>query len=210
MPAITPGSAGLTLRKVGRRIRTILARTRDESAARHDARVFAMPPGVTYADVGATQHDDLPAGYRHLRYQTRIGTGTGVFEAAAEAVLTWRLHRGLGLRPRATAPRAVPGATVTCHVGVGRLSLAVPCAVVWAEPDGPRRGFGYGTLRGHPFSGEESFVVSMDDDGVVWFTLTSFSRPARWFTRLGGPATPAVQHTFARACGVVLRRLANR
>jgi uncharacterized protein (UPF0548 family) len=166
-----------------------------------------MPRAVTYDEVGATQDGMLPAGYRHLRHRARIGTGTPVFEAAAEAVLTWRLHRGLGLRPSSAAPRAVPGAAVTCHVGVGRLSLAVPCAVVWVETDGPRRGFAYGTLRGHPFSGEESFVVSIDDDGVVSLTLTSFSRPARWFTRLGGPATPVVQRTFARACGVVLRRL---
>jgi uncharacterized protein (UPF0548 family) len=105
--------------------------------------------------------------------------------------------------------RAVAGATVTSHVGVGRLSLAAPCVVVWVDADGPRRGFGYGTTQGHPFSGEESFVVSIEEGGAVWLTVTSFSRPARWFARLGGPFTPVVQRLFAHRCGAVLRRLAN-
>jgi uncharacterized protein (UPF0548 family) len=36
--------------------------------------------------------------------------------------------------------------------------------VVWTVDEPNRIGFGYGTLQGHPESGEESFVVSREDD----------------------------------------------
>ncbi len=56
-----------------------------------------------------------------------------------------------------------------------------------------RRGFAYGTLPGHPESGEEAFIVEQHDDDSVTFTITAFSRPATWLARLGGPLGRAVQ-----------------
>jgi len=159
---------------------------------------------VTYAEVGATRYDELPSGYRNLRHRARLGTGTGVFTAAADAVFTWRMHRAVGLRPRSSSPRAVTGATVTSRVG----PLAVPCVVVWDATDGTCRGFGYGTLPGHPFTGEEAFVVSLEDRAEVWFTMTSFSRPVSWYARAAGRVAPLFQRWFARRCAAALRRLA--
>ena len=47
-----------------------------------------------------------------------------------------------------------------------------------------RQGFAYGTLAGHPVSGEEAFVLHRDGDGTVVFTLRSLTRPGlgswRW------------------------------
>jgi len=48
-------------------------------------------------------------------------------------------------------------------------------------------GFGYGTLPGHPESGEEAFVVSRDGSGVVTLTVSAYSRPGLLVTRLAGP-----------------------
>ena len=54
--------------------------------------------------------------------------------------------------------------------------------------DEPSRvGFGYGTLPGHPESGEESFVVELRPDDSVVLVVQAFSRHAAWFTRLAGP-----------------------
>lgn len=68
-----------------------------------------------------------------------------------------------------------------------------------APPTSPpdRAGFAYGTLPGHPESGEEAFVVSRAPDGVR-FTITAFSRPATWLARLGGPVTLLGQEYFTR------------
>jgi uncharacterized protein (UPF0548 family) len=162
---------------------------------------------LTYPEVGATRSGVLPSGYHHLR--RRMPLGRDVFGAAGAAVLTWRMHRAVGLRIEATAERAAPGVTVVSGLGVGPVRLSAPCEVVWAVDDDRRAGFGYGTLPGHPERGEEAFLVERDDDGGVWLTVTAFSRPARWYSRAAGPLVVAFQHAYARRCGAVLRRLAR-
>jgi uncharacterized protein (UPF0548 family) len=159
--------------------------------------------------VGATRGATLPAGYRHLRYRRYLG-GRDAFEVGAEALLTWRMHRAAGVRIEASAERAAPGVIVRSGLGVGALRLVAPCEVVWSAEEPDRAGFGYGTLPGHPESGEESFVVTRDGNGRVWFTITAFSRPARWFTRAAGPGTALFQHLYARRCAATLRNICAR
>ena len=154
----------------------------------------------SYAEVGATRHEPLPPGYRHLHYRTELGRAD--FAAAADAILTFRMHRGTGAQVRATADRAAPGVRITLGVG----PLTVPCAVVWADDDDRRAGFGYGTLPGHQARGEESFTVERDGQGRVWFAVTAFSVPARLPMRLGGPVAVLAQHAYARLCGRALKR----
>lgn len=161
--------------------------------------------GLTYEEVGATRDGRLPAGYRHLSYRTCLGPD--VLPLAGEAILGWRMHEAAGVRIRASAPRAAPGVTVTSELGFGPLRLAAPCRVVWTVDDEEETGFGYGTLAGHPARGEESFVVSRAADGGVWFTVTAFSRSARWFTRAAGPAVPVFQRAYAHRLGRALKRL---
>lgn len=163
----------------------------------------------SYPEVGATRQAPLPAGYHHLRHRVPVGTGRAAFEAAGRAVTTWRLHRATGVRVRADAARAEPGVAVECALGVGPLRLAAPCVVVWTAYENDRTGFAYGTTGRHPERGEESFVVELAGDGTVWFTVTAFSLPGRWYTRLAGPFVPACQHWYARRLGRTLRRIAS-
>ncbi|MBE1534914.1 DUF1990 family protein [Actinomadura algeriensis] len=165
---------------------------------------------LTYPEVGATRAGVRPEGYRHLRVRTRVGEGPDALRDAADAVIGLRMHRALPARVRASAPRAEPGADVEVAVGVGPLRLRAPCRVVWTSEDGRGAGFGYGTLPGHAMSGEESFVVDIDDAGAVWLTITSFSRPATTAARLAGPLAPLFQRLYARTCGIALRRLIGR
>ncbi|MFF7177456.1 DUF1990 family protein [Streptomyces sp. NPDC008121] len=165
------------------------------------------PAGLAYPGLGATASGPLPAGYHHLHHTTRIGHGRDAFETAGAAVTTWRMHRSSGARVRSAAVRAEPGAFVEISVGVGPLRLAAPCEVVWTAYEKDRTGFAYGTLARHPERGEESFVVDLHADGSVWFTVTAFSRPATWYTRLAGPLIPVLQHAYARHLGRTLRRI---
>ncbi|MFH8222902.1 DUF1990 family protein [Streptomyces sp. NPDC018057] len=163
------------------------------------------PQDFTYEEVGATRDQGpCPPGFRPLHVRTRIGEGEEVFRRAAEAVFTWELHRAAGVGIDTAAERAAPGAEVT--VTLAGL-IKAPCRVVWTAEEPRRAGWAYGTLPGHPESGEESFVVDRTGDGTVWLTVTAFSRPARWYARAGGPATRGFQHAYARRCGTVLRRL---
>ncbi|MCP9963221.1 DUF1990 domain-containing protein [Streptomyces somaliensis] len=175
------------------------------------ARHPAPPPlRLTYPEVGATRSPTaLPEGYHHLRHRTPVGQGRAAFEAAGAAVTTWRMHRASGARLRTDAARAEPGVRVRVSVGAGPLEYGAPCEVVWAVYGEDRTGFAYGTLTGHPESGEESFVVELLPDGSVWFAVTAFSRPARWYTRAAGPLVPLAQRWYARRLGRTVRRIAG-
>ncbi|MFF0345103.1 DUF1990 family protein [Kribbella sp. NPDC004875] len=175
----------------------------------------------TYDVVGATRYDGTPDGYHRLEHRERIGDGAEVFTRAAEALMTWRMHRAAGLPVTATdtppqvgtnsLARLTPGILIgrlRTLAPLGRIGVPVPCRVVWTVDEPDRVGFAYGTLRGHPEAGEESFVVSRDADGVH-ATVRAYSRPASWYTRLAGPMTRTAQRYAARRYTAALRRLAN-
>jgi len=147
----------------------------------------------TYAEVGGTRDGALPAGYDHVERFHVVGSGRGDFDRAAAAVFRWSAQRGAGLRVQADGPASTPGTVVLMTAGLRRLGLDIPCRVVWVVDSPDRRGFGYGTLPGHPESGEESFDVSLEPDGDVVYTLRAFSRLASPLARLGSPVARRVQ-----------------
>ena len=92
-------------------------------------------------------------------------------------------------------------------IRLGPMTPAAPCPVVYVIDEEDRRGFAYGTLPGHPESGEEAFIVQIADDEEVTATIKAFSRPASLLARIGGPVTRRVQ---LRSCSVVPSRPLNR
>lgn len=70
------------------------------------------------------------------------------------------------------------------RLGWGKVSIPAPVRVVYLVDEPCRRGFAYGTLPGHPVSGEEAFVVELQPDGVVVCRITAFSRPATTIARV--------------------------
>ncbi|MGY1680852.1 DUF1990 family protein [Geodermatophilus sp. SYSU D01176] len=163
----------------------------------------------TYAEVGATRDAELPAGYDTVERSVVVGSGTADLERAAAAVFDWRMQRGVGLRVRATGPASEPGTVVVLTAGLPRLGYDIPCRVVWAQPTGDERGFAYGTLPGHPESGEEAFVVRLEPGGDVVFTLRVFARLASPLARLGGPASTLVQRLATARYLTTIRRAAR-
>jgi uncharacterized protein (UPF0548 family) len=164
---------------------------------------------LTYDRPGATRDAVLPAGYDHLDVEASIGRGRAAFDRAADGLSTWRMHAAAGLRVAAvSADRAAPGVLVLLRVGPARLGLRVPCRVVYTVDEADRRGFGYGTLPGHPERGEEAFTVRLTADGEVRARVRAFSRPATLLARVGGPATRLAQRIAARRYIGALRRLA--
>ncbi|WP_026931029.1 DUF1990 family protein [Glycomyces tenuis] len=143
---------------------------------------------VNYPEAGATRGAELPAGYRHLEVSTGLDAP---LEAAAEVLMTWRLHERCGYRPVASAPRAAAGVEVTLAFAWTRM----PCQVVWAVESAERCGFAYGSMDGHFERGEAAFVLDASE-GRTRFTVRSFSRPGHWASRLGGPVARAIQTRF--------------
>lgn len=143
---------------------------------------------LTYSEVGATA-GAMPAGYRHLRKSSVIGGGRERFDEAAAQGMRWGMLRGAGLRVTATTEVAEVGSEVLVHLG----PVVAPCRVVYVVDEPDRSGFAYGTLPGHPESGEELFLVRYSPKGDVIAEVSAFSRHATWWSRLGAPLTLLVQ-----------------
>jgi uncharacterized protein (UPF0548 family) len=147
---------------------------------------------LTYQEVGATA-GPLPDGYHHVRKSAVIGHGRPRFEQAAARVMRWGMLRGAGVRVDASSEVAAVGSEVL--VGLG--PLHAPCRVVYVVDDTDRRGFAYGTLPGHPESGEELFAVRYDPaTDEVNAEVVAFSRHATWWSRLGSPVTSVAQRVI--------------
>lgn len=144
---------------------------------------------LTYRDVGATA-GPLPDGYHHVHKSAVIGRGRPRFEDAAEKVMRWGMLRGAGVRVEASSEVAAVGSEVL--VGLG--PVRAPCRVVYVIDKADRRGFAYGTLPGHPESGEELFSVRYDaGTAEVYAEVVAFSRHGTWWSRLGSPVTSLAQ-----------------
>lgn len=160
---------------------------------------------LTYTEIGATR-GPLPRGFHHVERRVDIGSGRDGFDRAASALMGWDMHRGAGLRVNASTPTAEVGSTVAMSLGW----IRIPCRVVYVVAEQNRVGFAYGTLAGHPEQGEECFVVEFDEtDDKVYVDIRAFSRPGRWFVKLGGPLGRVAQRVFTDRYFAALRRSAE-
>ena len=159
------------------------------------ARLAAAP--FTYPEVGATA-GALPAGYRHINLDRHLGSGAATFRVAAERLMSWDMHRRAGLLVDTIQPIVTVGSVAVLGIMLGPWRIDAPVRIVNIITEPSVQGFAYGTLPGHPESGEERFLVYRDADGTVRAEIRAFSRPARWFTRLGGPLARQVQDRTGR------------
>lgn len=152
---------------------------------------------LTYGCVGATapvasSWTARPKGFLRHESTVVVGRGPAAWDDAVDRVLRWGVKTASGFVVEPPGPVEV-GDECRVTFPVGPLAVVEPVRVlaVCREPD--RVGFAYGTLTGHPVSGEEAFVVSRDEAGVVRLTLRSLTRPARSPWALAFPVLLLVQ-----------------
>jgi len=87
------------------------------------------------------------------------------FQNVARTLLGWEMHRRAGVSVRPSSESVVEGAVAVLRLGWVALGVNAPVRVVYVVNEDRRKGFAYGTLPGHPESGEEAFVVELRDDG---------------------------------------------
>lgn len=73
-------------------------------------------------------------------------------------------------------PHVVAGMTATVEYGWGPFRSPAPVKVVYVVDEPDRKGFACGTRHGHPASGEELFLLTRGEDGVVRLTVRSVMR----------------------------------
>lgn len=146
---------------------------------------------LNYIELGATARD-LPLGYEYLFASRSVGSGQELFEECSKTVLSWGIQSGAGFHVAHRNPvQANQDNSLGLHFALFRTDA--PCRVVYVIDEPNHRGFAYGTVQGHPESGEESFIVALKPDGSVVFEIRAFSRPARWFARVGSLAIRFLQ-----------------
>jgi uncharacterized protein (UPF0548 family) len=95
-------------------------------------------------------------------------------------------------------PFLTAGTTATLVISAWGRQVEAPVRVVYVVDEPKRKGFAYGTLEGHPESGEESWIVDQTDDGSVWLTIRAFSRPSTWRWRLVSPFMKRTQTLYTK------------
>jgi uncharacterized protein (UPF0548 family) len=160
----------------------------------------------TYTAVGGTRVGERPAGFHVAGTSVVLGSGRATFERAAAALFDLRAQRGTGLRVRTNGPVTTAGTVVVLTAGLPRFGYDIPCRVVWTQTEGDERGFGYGTLPGHPESGEEAFVVRLTPDGDVVYEIRVFFRLASRAARLAGPLSLGLQKAATNRYVAAMRR----
>lgn len=95
-------------------------------------------------------------------------------------------------------PFLKPGDTATLRIPFGPLHVSAPVRVVYVVDEPAKKGFAYGTLPGHPESGEECWIIERTEDGSVWMTIRAFSRPSHWAWWLIYPVLRFAQELYTR------------
>jgi uncharacterized protein (UPF0548 family) len=91
-----------------------------------------------------------------------------------------------------------PGDTANLLIPFGPLRVGAPVRVVYVIDEPDRKGFAYGTLPGHPESGEEAWVLTRSDDGSIWLSIRAFSRPSAAYWWFVYPVLRIAQAVYTR------------
>lgn len=163
----------------------------------------------SYPQVHLTTQAEAVPGFDNDRNRVLLGSGPAVYEAACEAIQTWRMFPGgwAWIEPP-TAPIEV-GQNLAMVARVFGLHWVNACRIVYTlDGTGPERrfGFAYGTLPEHIECGEERFSVEWLPDDSVWYDLMAFSKPRHWLVRLFKPVARLLQRRFVRASQRAMRR----
>ncbi len=165
--------------------------------------------GLSYTEVGATAIRP-PEKYVVDHTRVKLGHGEDVFQAGVKALQNWEQFRfgWLVAEPRIT-PLEV-GQSIAIIAKMFGLYWMNACRIVYTVPEtqvsGSNQqtviikqfGFAYGTFDDHVGTGEERFLLEMDEQGAVYYDVMAFSRPHSRLARVGYPVMRRIQKSFGQ------------
>lgn len=89
-----------------------------------------------------------------------------------------------------------PGDSAMQRIRILGMQLRAPIRVIAVEDEPTTHAVIFGTLQGHPESGEERMLVEITEDESVFFHLRVLSRPAVWWAKAGGSIASAMQRRY--------------
>lgn len=151
---------------------------------------------LTYAD-GIRADTAAPNGYWRLEESRVLGSGDAVFQTARDELISWCMHERAGFVVRTSGAEIHVGLVLTLSTHMGLMPVVAPCRIVRVTHDDGCVGFTYGTLPGHPVSGEEEFLIETRSNDQVVATIRAVSRPGSALAKLGAPVTRREQKRIA-------------
>ena len=157
-----------------------------------------------YDVVGATAPGEEawrpPSRWRAYERTVRLGAGPELWEEVSTSVVSWEVKARSGFRVDPPLHGLPPRAGDRCWLvaRAGPFRLREPVQVIETVSSDRRAALAYGTLDGHPVTGEEAFTVHREDDGTVILTLRSLTRPGRGLWRVLFPAILVAQRLYRR------------
>lgn len=139
-----------------------------------------------------------PDGFWTLRTVRTLGAGRDLYLRACDVLMSWRMHERSGFVVSASDSSVTEDVVVVLGLGAGPLRTHAPCRVVDVVRGDDACGFTYGTLPGHPVSGQERFTVRLLRSGDVVAEVVAASQPAWRVARAAAPVTRAAQRRIAR------------
>jgi len=161
----------------------------------------ALTYGVVGATMPAAERWLPPEGWRAYEHTVSLGSGNDLWNAASSAVLAWgvKTRSGFAVEPSLDPGRgATQGERYWLVARVGPVRVREPVEIITTVSTDDRAALAYGTLDGHPVSGEEAFIVHRDDAGNVSLTLRSLTRAGRGPWRALFPAILVAQRVYRR------------
>jgi len=160
----------------------------------------ALAAEVTYPDVGVTLDPQWSA-ERGARVATSdLGVGPDAFAAAVAALRDLKPQRDVGSEPEPAASVVAEGATIVFILRRGPIHVLIPNRIVAIIDEPTRFAYAYGTLPGHPESGEEGFTIELLPNGTVRGTIRV----------LATAPNRATQHLFGWPISLVSQLVARR
>ena len=132
------------------------------------------------------------------RHRAIIGHGPADFAAACDGFRQWRQFGDDWLAIGASHTPIQIDAEVGYAARVLGVWWTAGCRILDVIDEPRQFGFVYGTVGGHAERGEERFLVELDRNDDVVYSLLAASRPGRWFSWPGMPIARRAQARFRR------------
>ena len=134
------------------------------------------PLDYTYSPLFGTKLKDNIETYDNDSLEIVIGKGVLDFEIAKKAIRSWTMFPALWTKILKENTPIEVNETVAMYAKFFGLWWRNACKIVYVTDNKTEFGFAYGTLPGHIESGEELFLVSMNEKEEVIYTIKAFAK----------------------------------
>lgn len=149
----------------------------------------------TYSPIEGTKKDEIE-GFDNDFAQIKLGEGEIIFEKAKKLIQNWQMFPSLWTKILGEQKPIEEGTTIVMMARFIGVWFRNSCKIVYVVNEKKRFGFAYGTLPGHIESGEELFLVNMNEQNEVFYSIKAFSRPRHFLAKIGYPIIRLLQEKF--------------